>query len=192
MTAYLKDQALFLRSRGYTIHEIAQELKCNEEDIFNIVSKGSYKIVTAEERAKMIALKEAGMSYSEIARVLGRSVTCVKNRIANPVKYKAPTNTKKLDDEKLDKLKKMYLKGKTNTYIASRLKISPVTVVSRAKSMGIYEPNKSRNVPLTFGEKFCIKLYRALKFDISEISEEVGRSYDMVADLLNEFKNEKE
>lgn len=118
-------------SHGYSIREISEKLDINPIYVYNIVAKGN-KITTEEERLEMISLYNRGYSISAIARKLGRSRACVRDRIKSPAKVNCRTTTK-LSDKQINDIEKLARKRNYSAAISRKLGIKYNSLRCRLK-----------------------------------------------------------
>jgi DNA-directed RNA polymerase specialized sigma24 family protein len=155
-------------SHGYSIREIADKLSINPIYVYNIVVKGN-KITTEEERAEMINLYNKGYSISAIAKIVGRSRACVRERIKSPAKLNCKTAAN-LTDKQIDDIENLAKKRKYAAAVSRKLGIKYDTVRCRLK--------RNTNVPkrtISKEEKeLFIKLHLA-GYTHDQIAEKCGR-----------------
>lgn len=175
---------------GYHMIEIANKLKCDIRQVYNVLVSNKYKITTSEEREIMILMRNNGDSYAKIAKTLGRSRACIKARIEKAAGFHIESNTYTLTNRELDNIRKWYTDGKTMHWIATQLKISDRAVRYRLEKMGIYTRDLSLHIPLTKTEKITIKAMILTNKSISEIATSIGRHYRTVNEYLNGSDNE--
>ena len=118
-------------SHGYSIREIADKIDIDPIYVYNIVAKGN-KITTDEERSQMISLYDQGYSISAIAKALGRSRACVRDRIKSPAKINCKLSAK-LSDEQINDIEKLAKKRKYAAAVSRKLGIKYNTVRCRLK-----------------------------------------------------------
>lgn len=161
-------------NEGYHIKEIAKKLKIDEVEVFNYVSAASYKITTQAEREEMISLRNKGYSYSEIARIVGKSRECIKERIEKPAKINCKVS-KELTDKEIKKIKNMVSKGYKVEDIAKEIGISKGNVRSRLNHTDLYQP----------------KYNRVTKEEVNKFAElhKQGKTYEEIGKICGRGKN---
>lgn len=183
--AYIRRAAAEMYAEGYHISEIAPKLNTTQFKIYNTLMIGSCRITTDEERAVMMELRASGKTYREIASMVGRSASCVRDRIDRPAKFNNRIGDHHLSDRDIDRMKDWYLAGKTITWIANKLGVSRASVIYRVKNAGIYEKNKSKITPLTTVEKCKIITMKSKGKHCEEIAKEIGRDVNSVLKYMS-------
>lgn len=183
---YIRRASLALYNDGYYINEIAEKLKTDTLTVYNNLVIGSKRITNEDERAVMIELRGKGLSYRKIAAEVGRSATCVRERINAPAKYRHDLSEYHLTDRQLKNLKKWYLEGKSLKWIAEKLNIGVHSVKYRLIRAGIFE--KERNPKrITTKEMYKFNTLRKKGYTIEKIAKECNRSVYSVRKYLNKF-----
>ena len=175
-------------SNGYHITEIASKLNCKVIDVYSAVIGGKFRPTTEEERDVMILMYNQGMNYTEIAKKMNRSRTCVMSRIKKPASCNVESGYD-LSDKDIIKMKEWYKSGKTVRWIAKQFDVPERSITYRLKKSGDYKKEFSRTVPLTSKEKITIKkLYKQGK-TVKEIADITGRHHNLIAShIKNSFK----
>lgn len=159
---------------GYHIKEIAEKLQIDEVNVYNYVSAG-HKITTNEDREEMIYLHNMGYSYRAIAEMFGKSISCVKTRIAEPAKFSCQ-KSEKVTDNQLELMKDMAVNGYTLEDISKVTGIKLSSVRCRLAHTDL----RKRLTYITDTEvKKMIKLFKDGK-SYSEIAKECNRSKSTV------------
>lgn len=184
---FFERKVWYYNAIGYNINEIADIIKCNVIDVYNIIATHNSNAVSESERAKMLELRASGMSLRAIAKATGRSASCVKRRLDSPAKLPMNNIEVTLTQDDLNLIKTYYTKGKTFTYISKKLdnKISSNQVRYRIEKMNIWRANNSELVPLTFSEKRQIKSLIKKGKNIYYISKEIGRTVQCIDKYIN-------
>lgn len=185
------NRAIFeMYSQGYHISEIATKLNMTQFAVYNTLMIGSSKITTEEEREVMLELRGNGKTYRQIAAIVGRSASCVHDRINRPAKFNNRIGDHYLSDKNLKRMKEWYQAGKTITWIAKKLGVPRSSIIYRVKNAGIYERNKSNNTPISVLEGCKITTLLIKNMDVVDIANEIGRSPAMVARYIKSIKAE--
>lgn len=186
---YINRAANELKNKGNHIDEIAAKLGVDQLTIYNAIVPKNSKITTEAERNYMILLREQGKSYNEIAEMIGRSKSCVRDRVASPAKFNG-RHGQSISDRDLLKIIKWYRAGKTASWIAKQVGVSRHAVIYRLKKAGVYQKNGYK-VPLTALEKAKIKNMHYRKVNNFSISAEIGRDTNTVSRYITEEIKQK-
>lgn len=182
---YLRRACNILYSNGYHYSEIAKKLKVNKIVVYNIlVKRPTNRVTTTDERNAMIKLRGQGYSYRTIANIMGRSATCVHERIKREAHLYEDYKENNLKDKDIERLKQWYIEGKTLKFIADKLEISTKSVVYRLKISGIYDPHRSPS-RVSSGEEAGYRRMRKAGKTNGEIARAYGRNPSTVSRHLN-------
>ena len=160
-------------SHGYHLNEIADRLNISMVEVYNYVCNG-HKITTESERLEMINMRNIGMSYSEIARIFGKSRSCIRERIASPAKINCKSIM--LTDKQLKKMRDMAIDGAYLSTIAEELGVGINSVRHRLNLCGL--SRSSNKVSKSEIQRF-IRLYKNGKSH-REIADRCGRNVTTV------------
>ena len=164
-------------SHGYSIREIAEKLNVNPIYVYNIIARGN-KITTEEERSQMISLYNQGYSISAIARIIGRSRACVRNRIKSPAKINCRTVIK-LTDKQIDNIETLAKKREYPASISRKLGINYNSIKRRL--------NHSTSIPkrtISQEEKNRFIKLHLIGYTHYQIAEKCGRCVKSVGTHL--------
>ena len=182
---YIVRASRILYKDGYSIAEISKKLKVEKVDVYNsLVDLEERRVTTDEERQLFIELRNKGYNYSEIARMTNRSRITIKTRIESEAKYYFE-NGYILTDKQLKSIKKYYKAGKTMSWIAREIEISPSAVKRRLVKCGLYKTNYSLTIPLTDQEKKKISNLYKKNLNSFTISMRIGRPQSLINDYIN-------
>ena len=187
---YVKRASVILHSNGYHFSEIAKKLKVDKLTVYNIlVHSPRCRITTEDERAIMIELRGRGYSYRKIAEEVGRSATCVRERINSPAKFYDGYPESVLTDQQIDQMKKWYAEGKTIKFIADQFGIHRSCILYRLKSAGLFDPSRTP-AKVSTNEKYgYYKMHKKGKTNV-EIAKHYGRNDSTVSRHLKQFKQD--
>lgn len=181
---YISRASSELYFNGSHISEIESKLKCTKEEAYNAVVNRQYRIMSPEDRDTIIRLVDNGYSYTEVAKMFGKSPKCIRQRYKTPAKRSRGGKEYILTDKELAKIKKLFNDGMTITYIARELGISTKAATWRLKKSGVYVPERSRIYEISPKE---IKKYKTLfkkGLTPQQICMKVGRPYRVVYKCL--------
>jgi hypothetical protein len=179
------DEAYILRasklyfSNGYHIDEIAERLDIPLIEAYNDVCHG-HKITTEEERQEMIRLYGLGYSYNAISKIVGRSRSCVRERIKSPAKIVCTTKNR-LTNKQIKQITDMIHDGAYITTIAKDLGLPRSVVSDRVRRCGLCSPKK----PIDDKEiKKFIRLHKA-GYTYEAIAKKCDRCVSTVSKYIN-------
>ena len=181
---YIRRASQELYANGSHVKEIVEKLKCTEEEVYNAVVAPKHRITTPEERDAIIRMVNGGYTFAEVARILGKSSRCVRNRYKTPAKRAKGGKEYELTDKELTKLKSLFEEGRTLNYIARELNISVKAVRWRLKKAGLYVSYKYRVFEISPKE---IKKYKSMfkkGYTPQQICMEFGRPFKVVYKCL--------
>lgn len=185
---YVKRASVILHNNGYHFSEIAKKLKVDKLTVYNILVRTQRcRITTEEERAIMIELRGRGYSYRKIAEEVGRSATCVRERINKPAKFYDGYPESVLTDKQIDQMKQWYSEGKTIKYIADQFCVHRSCILYRLKSAGLYDASRKPSKVSTNEKYGYYKMHKKGKTNV-EIAKHYGRNDSTVSRHLKQFK----
>jgi len=175
---------------GKSIPEIARELKRSVHTVYTHLKELGIerrkRRLTKEEIETIVKMHREGKPVSEIARELKRSTSAVYSHLKRlGVESEKKKKERKLTEEEIEAIVKMYKGGKSIYEIAREIRRSPYAVYSHLKKMGV---NTRRKRKLLTEEEIEViaKMYREGK-KVMEIAEEVERSYYAVYTQLKKM-----
>lgn len=170
-----------LQSEGYHISEIAKKLKCDKFKIYNILVPKGYKFTTEEERQEMIRLRNEGYSLREIGRMVGRSPTCVRDRILRPVTLREDYTEYNINDRTLKKIKNYYIDGKSIKWISNKFNLPENAIEYRLKKAKLFKSRRIENNVTEEEVKLFIDLYYNKGYTLTQIAKECKRDRGTVS-----------
>jgi DNA-directed RNA polymerase specialized sigma24 family protein len=184
--AYNERASKLYYKEGYNIKEIAGKLNIEETEVYNYVAKG-HKATTEAEREEMISLYNKGYTYCAIAKIIGKSYSCVRSRIERPAKIHCQ-ETFTLTDKQLNKMIDLANKGYGVEYIAKELKVKSSVIKHRLEHADRY--NKTYTLVTKPEINTFIRLHKKGK-SYGEIAKICGRSKTTVSKHIREYYNKR-
>ena len=185
---YVKRASVILHNNGYHFSEISRKLHVDKLTVYNIlVHSPRCRITTEDERAVMIELRGRGYSYRKIAEEVGRSATCVRERINKPARFYDGYPESVLTDIQIDQMKQWYADGWTIKAIADQFGIHRSCILYRLKAAGLFDPSRTPKKVSTNEKYGYYKMHKKGK-TAAEIAKYYGRSVETVYRHLKQFK----
>lgn len=137
--AYIKRACKLLRNEGgHSLSEIAKKMNIDRTEVFNNLHNDIH-YCTQEEIEEIHYMRSLGMSYNQIAEVVGVSKRTVAKKCQMECNLFDKVKTKDIEDKSLNKIIRLYNSGKHTTEIGIKLGMSETKVRYRLQKCGAYK-----------------------------------------------------